>query len=95
MLPVKIPLKIFLDIGTNAEAWKNKEENDRFLFDAGIQLSLLKETVNIYLPLIYSSVFRDYIQSTIPKKERFYKKISFSIDIAGFNLRKVDRNLGF
>lgn len=95
MLPVKIPLKVFLDIGTNAEAWKDKEENDRFLFDAGLQLSLLKETVNIYIPLIYSSVYRDYIQSTIAKKERFWKKISFSIDIGGFNLRKIDRNLNF
>lgn len=95
MLPVKIPLKIFLDIGTNAEAWKNKEENDRFLFDAGIQLSLFRETVNIYLPFIYSTVFRDYIQSTIPKNERFIKKISFSIDVAGFNLRKIDRNFAF
>ncbi|MEK7224862.1 MAG: hypothetical protein AAB221_04180, partial [Bacteroidota bacterium] len=95
MLPVKIPLKVFLDIGTNAEAWKDKEENDRFLFDAGLQISLLRETVNIYIPLIYSSVYRDYIQSTIAKKERFWKKIAFSIDIGGFNLRKIDRNLNF
>lgn len=95
LLPLKIPLKIFLDIGTNAEAWKNKEENDRFLFDAGIQLSLLKEAVNIYLPLVYSSVFKEYIQSTIPRNERFVKKISFSIDVAGFNLRKVDRKFSF
>ncbi|MBI5858491.1 MAG: M1 family metallopeptidase [Sphingobacteriales bacterium] len=95
MLPVKIPLKVFLDIGTNAEAWKNKEENDRFLYDAGLQLSLLKETVNIYFPFIYSSVYKDYIQSTIIKKERFWKKISFSIDISNFSLRKIDRNFAF
>ncbi|HEY6063038.1 MAG TPA: M1 family aminopeptidase, partial [Chitinophagaceae bacterium] len=31
MLPVKIPLRIFMDIGTYAEAWKNKTQNDRFL----------------------------------------------------------------
>lgn len=92
MLPVKIPLKIFLDIGTYAEAWKNKTENDRFLFDAGLQVSFLRETINIYLPLIYSSVYRDYLQSTIPKKERFFKKISFSIDISNFSFRKIDRN---
>jgi hypothetical protein len=94
-LPVKIPLKIFADIGTYAEAWKNKAENDRFLYDAGFQISLLKETINIYVPLIYSSVYRDYLQSTILKKERFFKKISFSIDISNFSLRKIDRNLVF
>jgi hypothetical protein len=95
MLPFKIPLKIFLDIGTYAEAWKNKTENDRFLYDAGLQISLLKETINIYVPMIYSSVYRDYLQSTIPKKERFTKKISFSIDISNFSLRKIDRNFAF
>ncbi len=92
MLPVKIPLKIFLDIGTYAEAWKNKTQNDRFLYDAGLQISFLRETFNIYLPLIYSTVYRDYLQSTILKKERFLKKISFSIDISNFSLRKIDRN---
>jgi hypothetical protein len=95
MLPVKIPLKIFLDIGTYAEAWKQKAENDRFLYDAGLQISFLKETFNIYVPLIYSSVYRDYLQSTIQKKERFRKKISFSIDISNFSFRKIDRNLAF
>ena len=95
MLPVKFPLKVFLDIGTYAEAWKNKAENDRFLFDAGLQISILRETINIYFPLIYSSVYRDYLQSTIPKNERFGKKISFSIDISNFSLRKIDRNLVF
>ncbi len=95
MLPVKIPLKLFLDIGTQAEAWKQDSEADRFLFDAGIQIPILKETVNIYIPLLYSSVYKDYIQSTSEKKNRFWKKISFSIDISNFSFRKFDRNLDF
>ena len=95
MLPVKIPIKVFVDIGTNADAWKQKAENDRFLYDAGLQVSFLRETINIYLPLIYSSVYRDYIQSTIIKKERFWKKISFSIDISNLSFRKIDRNFTF
>jgi Peptidase family M1 domain len=93
--PVKIPLKLFLDIGTYAEAWKNKTENDRFLYDAGFQISLLRETINIYVPLIYSSVYKDYVQSYMEKKGRFWKKISFSIDISNFSLRKIDRNFAF
>ena len=95
MLPVKIPLKIFLDIGTYADTWKQNAETDRFLFDAGLQIPLLKETINIYIPLLYSSVYRDYILSTIDKKGRFWKKISFSIDISNFSFRKIDRNLDF
>ncbi len=95
MLPVKIPLKLFFDIGTFAAAWEKEAETDRFLFDAGLQIPLFKETINIYLPLIYSSVFKDYIQSTIEKKGRLFKTISFTIDISNFNLRKFDRNFSF
>ena len=95
ILPIKIPLKVFADIGTHAEAWKQDAEGDRFLFDAGLQLSFFKETVNIYLPILYSRVFKDYIQSTIDKKGRLWKTISFSIDISNFNLRKLDSNLEF
>ncbi|MFN8291958.1 MAG: M1 family metallopeptidase [Chitinophagaceae bacterium] len=95
MLPVKIPLNLFVDIGTQAEAWKPASASDRFLFDAGLHLPLAKGLVNIYIPLLYSGVYKDYIQSTIEKKGRFWKKISFSIDISNFSFRKIDRNLNF
>jgi hypothetical protein len=93
LLPIKIPLKIFVDIGTYAEAWKNKTETDRFLFDAGLHFPIFKEMINIYVPLIYSSAYKDYIQSTLPKKNRLLKTISFTIDVANFSLRKIDRKL--
>jgi hypothetical protein len=95
LLPVKIPLKLFFDIGTYAESWQQKAETDRFLFDAGLQIPLFKETINFYIPLIYSSVYGDYFKSTIAKKERFWKKISFTIDISNFSFRKIDRNFSF
>ena len=95
LLPVKIPLNIFLDIGTQADAWKTDSEEDRFIFDAGIHIPMFKETVNIYIPIIYSKVFKDYILSTIEKKGRFWKTISFSIDISNFSFRKFNRNLEF
>jgi len=95
LLPIKIPLKFFVDIGTYAEAWKQKAETDRFVFDAGFHIPILKETINIYIPLFYSSVYGDYFKSTIAKKERFWKKISFSIDISNFSFRKIDRNFNF
>ena len=88
LLPVKIPLRIFADIGTYADAWKKNAETGRFLYDAGLQLSLLSNTVNIYFPLLYSKVYDDYFKSTITEK-RFQKNISFSIDIQHFNLKKI------
>ena len=95
LLPIKIPVKFFFDLGTYAEAWKPNADADRFIFDAGIHIPLLKETVNIYIPLIYSKVYKDYIKSIIEKKGRIWKTISFSIDISNFSFRKIDRNLNF
>ena len=95
LLPFKIPLKIFADIGTYAQAWKPGSGLDRFLFDAGLHIPLLKETINIYIPLVYSRVFKDYILSTLPKKNRLLKTISFTIDISNFDLKRIDRQLGF
>lgn len=94
VLPFKIPLRVFADIGTYAEAWDRNNDVDRFLFDAGVQLSLLHETINIYIPLLYSSVYRSYFKSTIPEN-RFLKTISFSINLNNKILRKTDREWEF
>lgn len=94
LLPVKIPLKVFLDLGTYAEAWKQNADGNRLLYDAGLQLSLLKNTVNIYFPLLYSKVYRDYFNSTITDK-KFLKNIAFSIDIQNLSLKKINRLLPF
>jgi Peptidase family M1 domain len=88
VLPVKIPLKIFFDVGTYAEAWKKDPATGRFIYDGGFQLSLLKDLVNIYIPVIYSKVYSNYLKSTLGEK-RFWKNISFSIDIQNFSLRKI------
>jgi hypothetical protein len=92
VLPIKIPLKIFVDIGTNAEAWKKNSEQQKIIYDAGLQLSLFKNVLNIYAPILYSKVYKDYIQST---NRGFAKNISFSIDIQNLSLKKVFPQFAF
>jgi len=94
ILPFKVDLKAFLEIGTYAEAWDKNSTTGKFLYDAGLQLSLLKGLVNVYAPLLYSNVYSDYFKSTIPKNKRFITNISFSIDIQKFRLREYF-NLGY
>lgn len=94
LLPVKIPLKLFADIGTYADAWKKNASTSRFLFDAGLQISLCKGIVNIYVPLLYSKVYADYFKSTITEK-RFIKNISFSIDLQNVSLHKIFPQIPF
>ncbi|CAN5554070.1 hypothetical protein BH11BAC5_BH11BAC5_33160 [soil metagenome] len=94
VLPVKIPLKAFVDVGTYAESWQKNAATGRFIYDAGLQLSFFKDVVQVYVPLLYSKVYRDYFKSTITEK-RFLKNISFSIDIQNFNLKKVVPPIAF
>jgi len=91
LLPLEIPLKIFFDLGTYAEAWGNNPPTSRFLFVGGLQLSLIKNLLNIYLPLFYSADFSNSLK-TVPEENTFWKKISFSLDIQGFNVRKLIPN---
>jgi len=88
VLPFEVPLKVFLDVGTYAEAWKKNAAAGKFIYDAGLQISLCKNLVNIYVPLLYSKIYADYFKSTITEK-RFWKNISFSIDIQNFRLNKI------
>jgi hypothetical protein len=88
ILPVNIPVKLFLDIGTYAAAWQSQAPTGKFIFDAGLQLSLFKGTVNVYMPLLYSKVYSDYFKSTLPDK-RFLRNISFSIDVQHWSIRKL------
>jgi hypothetical protein len=80
ILPFKIPLHVFADIGTYADGWEVNAETDRFLFNAGLHIPLLNETINIYFPIVYSRAYSDYVKS-IYTKNKFLKTISFSINL--------------
>ena len=92
LVPAWLPLKVFLDVGTYAEAWQNNPPTNRFLYVGGLQLSLLKDMLNFYAPLFYSSDFSNQLK-TVPGANGFWQKISFSIDIQDFSLRKVFGNI--
>jgi hypothetical protein len=86
LFPFPLPIRIFFDFGTYAEAWQNNPQTSRFLYAGGIQLSLFENVLNIYAPLIYSSDFSDALGTT-----SFGRKITFSIDIQHINYKKIIR----
>ena len=88
LFPIPVPIRIFFDIGTYAEAWQNNPLTSRFLYTGGIQLSLFKNLLNIYAPLVYSNDFNDALRNT-----SFGRKITFSIDIQNINYKKIIRKL--
>jgi hypothetical protein len=85
ILPIKIPIKLFLDVGTSATTWDTRNETGRFVYDAGLQLSILKNTIDIYVPVLYSKVYRNY-KSIEPKTAN---KIAFSINFNSDLLKKA------
>jgi hypothetical protein len=87
LVPVKNPFRIFFDVGTYAEAWGANPQTSLFLYTGGLQLSLFKNIVNIYAPLIYSSDFTSTFKSD-PQQNTFLKRISFSIDVQNIQLKK-------
>jgi hypothetical protein len=86
LFPFRVPIRIFFDVGTYAEAWENNPPTSRFLYTGGIQLSLFDNLLNIYAPLIYSSDFNEALRST-----NFGRRITFSIDIQNINYKKIIR----
>ena len=92
ILPFEIPIKFFVDLGTYAEAWNVTNTGSHFLYDAGLQLSLFHNCANLYVPFLYSKVYRDYYQSIFPGQS-FAKSISFSIDIQRLKLYQLTKGI--
>jgi hypothetical protein len=91
-LPIKIPLKVFADIGTYAEAWKDNPASGKFIYDAGFQIPVFNELINIYIPVLYSKVFSNYYKSTITEK-RFMRTIAFTIDVQKLSVNRFSKYL--
>ena len=84
LFPFSLPLRIYFDVGTYAEAWHDNAETSRFLYDCGVQLSLFKNLLNIYAPLFYSNDFNSALGNI-----SYGRRITFSIDIQNINYKKM------
>ena len=81
-------LYVFLDIGTYAEAWNKDHSTGRFLYTAGLQVSLFKDILTVSAPLLMSKDFRNTLK-TDPEENKFFKKITFSISFKQLSPRMV------
>jgi hypothetical protein len=91
VLPFKLPVKIFADVGTYSDAWKDNT-SARFLYDAGIQLSMVRSMMNVYVPVLYSKVYGDYFKSTLGDNY-FWKTISFNINFDVFKINNLSNKI--
>lgn len=78
-LPIRFPIRLFLDLSTFSEASKLNPSGDKLLFTGGIELHY-KDLCNLYIPLVMSRDFKDYY-NTIIVKDKFMRSIMFSIQL--------------
>jgi len=94
IVPEWLPLKAFFDVGTYAGAWGNNPPTSHFLYVGGFQLSLFRDVIRIYAPIVYSKDFSNQLK-TVPDENSFWKKLSFSIDLQNIDFRKLFGNIPF
>ncbi len=78
----KIPLSMYIDMGTFAEATDRLNDANRFIFNSGLRFSTSYFTWN--LPLFYSSDYKDYY--TFFLGDKWYNRMSFSVHIPMENI---------
>lgn len=91
VLPFRLPLRVFADFGTYGDLWSETPPAGRFLYDAGVQVSVLKEAVTIYLPLLYSKIYRETYNS-IGELGRFAKRIRFSVSLENLLPKRLHKD---
>lgn len=90
-LPVKLRIKLFMDLGTYADLWKKGSTDAKLLYDAGIQIPLFNDLIDVFIPLLYSNVYKNYYLST--PGNQFSKRIRFSINIREKNIKDFTKML--
>lgn len=88
-LPLKwLPVRLFFDIGTFANAGKLNPSGSKLIYDGGVEIHALRNILAVYVPFIMSEDLRDYMK-TIHGKNAFGKSIVFSIQLHNINWLKA------
>ncbi|PZF70915.1 M1 family metallopeptidase [Taibaiella soli] len=87
----KLPIRLFADMGTFANASLQNPSGNKYLFDGGVEVYLpFADMVSVYIPLVMSKDFSDYLKSIYGDK-RFGKSIVFSLNLQHINWLKAPR----
>jgi hypothetical protein len=90
----KLPLRLFLDIGTFTNAAKLNPSGQKILYDGGVELALPYDVISVYFPVILSKDFKDYMKSMYGNKV-FVNSIVFRMDLNKINWMKLSNALKF
>ncbi len=84
----KLPLRLFLDVGTFSNAGKLNPSGQKVLYDAGFEIALPYDIISVYFPVVLSKDFKDYMNTMYAGKV-FGNSISFRVDLHKINWMKA------
>ena len=87
----KIPVRLFLDAGLipNNNQTATNISSTTLLYDAGVEVYVIKDIVSFYYPVIMSSDFQNYLTNTYGRKNLFARSLSFTIHLQNINWLKA------
>ena len=91
-LPIpKLPLRLFADAGLapNPSPGIQNPNETKFLYDAGVEVYIIKNVASIYIPIVMSGDFRDYLSAAYGSKNVFLRSISFYVQLQNLNWLKA------
>ncbi len=88
---IKLPVRLFLDAGLipNATPTFKHSGSTTLLYDGGVEISLLSNVVSVYIPIIMSSEFQNYLTAAYGNKNVFGRSISFTLQLQNINWLKA------
>lgn len=90
-----LPVRLYLDATTYADAIKVNPSGNRFLYSAGIELHALRDIFLLHVPLVLCKDYHDYLRSMYPDNH-FAHSITFSIQFQNVNwLRLVSSGMRY
>lgn len=90
-----LPLRLFLDAGLVPNTAPDEEHPGatRTLYDAGIEVYALDNIVSVYIPVLMSSDFQNYLVDTYSNKKQFAHSISFTVKLQNVNWLKATASI--
>lgn len=84
----KLPLKLYADIGSSE--FNESLSNDNFLYNAGVNIVLWKNILEIYIPVAYSKDIKTALEAN--NKAGFFDTVRFTLNLHNINPRNFISN---
>ena len=90
-IPGNLPLRFYADIGTFHNAGKQFGSDEKFIWDMGIELSIINKMFEIYFPLAMS---KDLENNADMNFDNYMQKVRFTLRLELLNpfkqIKRVD-----